>query len=86
MDKNISRRLSHNFLEFKFEDKDTCLTTFVLVIEVCKIEMRLEFVVPGLEEIRGAQEIYYEILCVFIMRRRIKLSACPRGLELSSLA
>ena len=43
--------------------------------------MRSEFVVPGLEEIRGncAQEIYYEILCVFIMRRRIKLSASPRG-------
>ena len=61
MDKNISRRLSHNFLEFKFEDKDTSLTTFFLVIKVSKIEMRLEFVVPLLEEIRGncAQEIYY---------------------------
>ena len=42
--------------------------------------MRSEFVVPGLEEIRGncAQEIYYEIICIFIMRRRIKLSASPR--------
>ena len=49
MDKNISRRLSHNFLEFMFEDKDTGLTTFVLVIKVSKIEMRLEFVVLGLE-------------------------------------
>ena len=34
VDKNISSRLSHNFLEFKFEDKDTSSTTFFLVIKV----------------------------------------------------